>query len=143
MQQSLNILGTWWFQGGKNGGGRGTEECIRVGKGKERKESGFLPSRHKHSFLFFGEGIFCPLPACKKLFRGRERECAWNPPARSLPEETCRTKALYWTSCHLGPSYFMIGSKPWTKLVTDPLGGGSLLDCGVMSEIRDRDSVVA
>lgn len=36
----------------------------------------------------------------------------------------------------------MIGAKPWTKLITD-LGGDSLLDCGALSEIRDRDSVVA
>lgn len=34
------------------------------------------------------------------------------------------TKALYWTSCHLGPTYqySMIDSKPCTKLITEPLG---------------------
>ena len=39
------------------------------------------------------------------------------------PRDSLGTKAAYWTSRHLGPSYFMIGRKPWTKLITDPLGG--------------------
>ena len=50
---------------------------------------------------------------------GPEGECE--------PEEAWRgTKALYWASHHLGPSYqyFMIDSKPWTRLITEPLGTG-------------------
>lgn len=37
-------------------------------------------------------------------------------------EGTCTTKALHWTSCHLGPSCFTVGSNSGTKLITDPLG---------------------
>lgn len=90
-----------------------SQNCKR---GKRKKGKLILPVRHR-------EGIFCPFPACKNSSMRGENVPGPNPLAGACLQEPVRTKVLYWTSCHLGPIYYTIGSKPWTKLITDPLGG--------------------
>lgn len=108
---------------------------IKVSK-KGKKGKLVLPSGHKKQLSLFRGGVG------KQETIQWERECAWDPRAEACPREPVGTKALYWTSCHLGPSYFIIGPKPWTKLITDPLRVAFWI-AGAMSEIRHRDSVVA
>lgn len=71
-----------------------------------------------------------------------ERMC-WNPLAWNMPEGPCRNKRCVldqlpsWTQLFCDRPYFSFGPN-WSQIPW-----GSLLDCGAMNEIRDRDSMVA
>lgn len=113
------------------------KECIKITR-KEKKASQILPYRiERVSWVRGWEGIFSHSQLARNW---NEREKCLDRMFLLVPQGTRRNKGSVWTSCHLGPSSFMIGQpQSWAKLIRLPWG--SLLDCGSMSEIGDGHGV--